>query len=100
MAVDETETNDMKTYSVINLAVLTDQGTTISTQLWNATFADAVQTLRKWMMPDEARFYGQPLVANIHTIYRSSVHASGDAVQESKSHIVDLRNGILDIMEA
>lgn len=90
----------MKTYSVINLAVLTDQGTTISTQLWQATFEDAVKTLRQWLTPMEVQFHGQPLVANIHTIYRSSVRASGDAVQESQSHIVDLRNGILDIMEA
>ena len=98
MAGVETETKDMKTYSVINLAALTSKGTTISTQLWNATCADAVSTLRQWMTPIEVQFHGQPLVANIHTIYRSSVRA-WDAVQESQSHIVDLRNGILDIME-
>ena len=89
----------MKTYAVINLAVLTDQGTTIRTQLWQATFADAVSTLRKWMTPIEVKFNGQPLVANIHTIYDERGRKPGDGLRESKSHIVDLRNGILDIME-
>ena len=99
VAGGETETKDMKTYAVINLAVLTNQGTTISTQLWQATFADAVSTLRQWMTPMEVQFHGQPLVANIHTIYDERGRKPGDGLRESKSHIVDLRNGILDIME-